>query len=62
MKVIGVDNHDRDDVSDVVAAEGLTQEEAQKLCTKLNKGLGDGPGTYYQVKPDDYKVYIFKGY
>jgi hypothetical protein len=61
-KVIGLDNHDRDGISDYVAAENISQEAAEAMCANMNEGLGDGPGRYYVVKPDDYKPYVFEGW
>jgi hypothetical protein len=61
-KVIGTDNHARDHISDRVHIEGVTEEQGKLICEELNRGLGDGPGYYYQVKPDDYKPYVFEGW
>lgn len=62
MKVIGKDNFDRDDVSDIVVAVELTQAEAEKVAARLNAINGLGGPRSYEVYPDDYKPFVFEGY
>lgn len=61
MKIVGTDNLARetvadhlwlDDIPDVHAAHML----ATRVCDKLNERLGDEAGTFYQLKPDDYRL------
>lgn len=59
MKIVGVDNHDRETVADELWMGDIPEvcrELAQRVCDKLNEGLGDGPGRHYQIKPDDYRL------
>lgn len=64
-QVIGKDNLDRDyngGKSEEVVATGLTPEAAVALCLEKNKGATDQTSTWYVVKPDEYKPYVFEGY
>jgi hypothetical protein len=36
MKVIGVDNFDRDTVNDVLVAEGLSDRDARQMASRMN--------------------------
>jgi len=65
MKIIGVDNLNRDYISDVLWIDNIPSEcetFAQRVCDRLNRGLGDNSGTYYKIAADDRKLYIFEGY
>lgn len=60
-KIIGVDNHDREQVSDCLWLDNIKDIDlAWRICDKLNKGLGDYGGTYYKVVSQDYKLYKFE--
>lgn len=61
MKIVGVDNHNRESVADALWMENIpegddTRSLAQRVCDKLNERLGDGPGKYYVVREDDYRL------
>jgi hypothetical protein len=57
MKLIGSDNHARETVSDVLVAEKVVREGiAQAMCDRMNARLGDGPGTFYRLVADDYRL------
>jgi len=65
MKIVGSDNHARETVSDQLWLDGIPDDQkelAQRICDKLNEGLGDFGGTFYQVRSDDYKLYTFESY
>jgi len=58
MKVIGVDNFGRETVADHLVAEGLSDEEAKRMCDELNtKHGGEGAFIWYRVMPDDYRLW-----
>lgn len=65
MKIIGTDNHDRDYVSQSLWLDNIPEDQrslAERICERLDQGLGDYSGTYYKIVPDDHKLYIFEGY
>ncbi|MEM1167528.1 MAG: hypothetical protein AAGJ08_00155 [Cyanobacteria bacterium P01_H01_bin.35] len=53
MKVIGVDNFDRDYVPEKQITLSLSEETAKAIADLLNKGGGD---IYYRVVDDDYEL------
>lgn len=58
MKVVIVDNYDRDTVSDRLLAENLSEKEAREKADKFNNSH---PGSEYAVvKPDDYVLYKYE--
>lgn len=64
-KVVGVDNFGRDyngGRSEVLLDSGLTDEMAKALADEKNKFAHPNTDTWYVVKPDDYVLYVFKGY
>ncbi len=56
MKIVGVDNFDRDDVADQLVEIDLTHEEAKRRCAELNAKGGMGAPRFYEVWPDDKKL------
>lgn len=61
MKIIGVDNLNRDHIADRLWQDGFPDSGEIKLvlahvCARLNRDLGDGSGTFYKVVPDDYRL------
>lgn len=65
MKVIGVDNLNRDyngGQDEELVASGLTEAEAKALCAEKNRGADDLTHTWYVVRPEDYVPYKFTGY
>jgi 20S proteasome alpha/beta subunit len=61
MKIIGSDNHARETVADSLVAENITNEEMGKVMVdalneKYNSRLGDGPGTWYMLVKDEYRL------
>jgi hypothetical protein len=61
MKIIQVDNFDREIVSDILIAENVPEHFAELIVTYLNNTLS-GPCSldYYKRVPDDYKLYKFE--
>lgn len=75
MKIIGVDNYNRENISDVLVAENVANEYlGNRIVDFLNYGeilpksekeslsnihnlVSD---TYYQLVPDEYKLYEFE--
>lgn len=61
MKIVGTDNLARESVKDHLWMDNIPNSEqcrimAQRVCDKLNEWLGDNAGSYYQVKPDEYRL------
>jgi len=61
MKVIAVDNFDRENVSDVLIFEGLSPVDAKKMADNLNEKFGgDSAPRFYKAVPDRAPLYEFK--
>jgi len=61
MKIINVDNFDRDNYSDELVAENVPERYVDLLVTVLNdKYSGSTSTDYFMAKPDDYKLYIWE--
>jgi len=58
MKVIRVDNYDRELYADKLIKENLSEESANVLAASLN--VNDNDPWYYRVVHDDYK--LFEGF
>lgn len=58
MKVVGVDNHNRESVADVLVAENVKPQMAEKIADLLNEDskIGDMAGTFYRAVADDYRL------
>ena len=61
MKIVGTDNLARESVADVLWMENIPETPdncalCRRICDKLNERLGDGPGKFYQIKKDDYRL------
>ena len=61
MKIVGVDNHAQEDVADELWLDNIPEvismrEQMQRVCDRLNRYLGDGPGKHYSIKPDAYRL------
>lgn len=57
MKIIGTSNFDRDSVSDILIAENVHEYWADKFVKMMNTKSGKYSTYFYQVKPDNYKLY-----
>lgn len=62
MKVIGVDNFDRDYVDDILICKDLTEQRATFIVHALNivYGKSENSPTYYKAVEDDYKLREFQ--
>lgn len=58
MKVVLVDNFDRESVNDVLLKEDLTLDEANQLAEEYNNEHKND-WYYARVKEDNYKLYEF---
>lgn len=60
MKIVGIDNLNRETVADRLVVSGFPEEErerAQEFCDWMNSfSCHDGGGTFYCVKPRDYRL------
>jgi hypothetical protein len=60
MKIIGKDNFDRDEVSDVLVAVNVSETMAPIIVDALNsRSSGPQADRFYKAVPDDYKLYEF---
>jgi hypothetical protein len=61
VKIVCVDNFDRETVSDFLVAENIQNEKfARAMCSALNdKFSGPDVPYFFKVKPDDYRLHTF---
>ena len=60
MKIICVNNFDRESINDRLIAENVPAFYANFLCEKLNECYSSSySGNYFRVEPDDYKLHIY---
>jgi hypothetical protein len=57
MKIIGVDNYDRENVSDILVAENVNEYYSKLIVKKLN--VGGDESRFYKAVNDDYALYVF---
>ena len=58
MKIVQVDNFDRDTVSDILMAEKVSKNNAEMIVKALNeKYSGGNSPLFFTAKSDDYKLY-----
>jgi len=61
MKIIKVDNFDREDISDELIAENVPDYYVKCIVEELNQKFGGSTSPdYFMGKPDDYKLYTFE--
>jgi hypothetical protein len=61
MKIICVDNFDRENVSDQLVAENVPKHYAEFLVEKLNdKFSGSSSSSFFRVVPDDHILFVFE--
>ena len=60
MKIIGLDNLDRENVSESVLCENINEHYAKLIAEWINEREGANSSRFYVVKPDDYKPYIYE--
>ena len=61
MKIIGIDNFDRETVDDILICHDLTEQRATFIVRALNIVYckGENSPTYYKAVEDDYKLRSF---
>ncbi len=60
MKIIKVDNFDRESVSNILVATNVSNYYADVIVKMLNKILGGvHSSAFYRAVEDDYKLYEF---
>lgn len=57
MKVVLVDNYDRETVEDLLLAENVSQEEAEQIADAYNEKQTDSAPYWAVVKNDDYRLW-----
>jgi hypothetical protein len=63
MKIIIVDNFDRESSSDTLVAENINKYWGEKVVDFLNnKFSGDDSPSYFKLVEDGHKLYIFEPY
>lgn len=60
MKIIAIDNFDRDWVSDILVCENVNEYYGKKIVDYLNKEVGGNSQNFYILKEDDYKLYVYE--
>lgn len=60
MKVICVDNFDREFVSDTLVCENTNECYGKMIVELLNQSAGAESPRYYRLVEDDYKLYKFR--
>lgn len=61
MKIIMVDNYDREAISDALIATGLNKFYGERIVGFLiNTMSGGNSSSFYRLVEDDHKLYEFK--
>jgi len=60
MKIIGIDNLNRDNVDDILICENIQTSYINHIISMLNNNIGNHDGYYYKAVKDDYKLYKFE--
>lgn len=61
MKIIAVDNFDRENVSDRLIVENLDEVSAKYICKALQAHYGgDHSSVFFKVVENDHKLYKFE--
>lgn len=56
MKIISVDNYNREDVADVLVLERVPPGVARALVDKFNDEAGPNPARWHRAVADDYRL------
>lgn len=56
MKIVGIDNYDRETVDDVLVCEHVHDGYAQKLIEFLNAQCHEAQARFFRLVPDDYPL------
>lgn len=63
MKIICVDNFAREDRSDQLVCENVSEYYGKIIVDSLNNKLsGEHSPDFYKLVPDNYKLYEFEGW
>lgn len=60
MKIICVDNFDRENKSDRLVASGVNKHEGKIMLDALNDKASDYNPNFYKLVEDDYELYVFE--
>jgi hypothetical protein len=61
MKIVGKSNFDLDNVNDILVAENVNLEYADRILDFINdKFTSSSSGYYFFLEKDDYKLYKFE--
>lgn len=61
MKIVGIDNFNRDNVSDILIAENVKEFYAKAITKFLNDNFcSKRSDTFFVTKEDDYKLFIWE--
>jgi len=60
MKIIAVDNFDREAVSDTLVATGLNKYYGELFIRCLLGRMHEHDETYYRLVEDDHELYVFE--
>lgn len=60
MKIIGIDNFDRENFSDILVCENVNEGYGRIITNMLNTREGSGGDRFYKLVRDDHKLYIFE--
>ena len=60
MKIIAVDNYDRETVSDFLVCENINASKGKLVVDFLNRHYGEPSDYYYRLVPDEYKLYKYE--
>lgn len=60
MKVIAVDNYNRENISDFLYLDGLSEDTAKEVANRLNAKAGQDAERFYKAVTEDYQLYKFE--
>ena len=60
MKIICVDNFNRETVNDWLVADNVNKRMGERIIEALNKQESDESPTYFRLVEDDYKLFVFE--
>lgn len=60
MKIIGIDNLDRDNINDILICENVHKYYIDSIIKILNDKVGNHNGYYCKIVEDNYKLYKFE--
>lgn len=58
MKIILVDNFDRDEIPDVLVAENVDPLFGAHIVERMNQAEGESSPHFYRLVEDDHKLYV----